>query len=71
MQPEDQFWIVYFKDGWLADVYTGKFDPRKDAEKLDNLVGNLQHIADSKQVLKSKLLKLRLWIFSYVETIES
>ncbi len=48
-------YLFKFKNGWVADVYTGHFDPSKDTDKLDKLVDRLQQLSDNKHILKSNL----------------
>ena len=52
---KDFFSILSFQDGWVADIYTGRLDPYSDLEKLDQLVLELERMADNKHYLKGKI----------------
>ena len=47
--------ILSFQDGWVADIYTGRLDPYSDLEKIDQLVLELERMAENKHYLKGKV----------------
>ena len=46
--------VALLQDGWVADIYTGKLDPLTDLTKIDQLVLELESMAERKHYLKGK-----------------
>ena len=42
----------FFQSGWVADIYTGSFQPDNDLQHLDKLVESLQELSDQNKILK-------------------
>ena len=46
--------VALLQDGWVADIYTGRLDPLTDLTKIDQLVLELESMAERKHYLKGK-----------------